>query len=93
MVTYGFFSTTVASTLAEKVVIDCAAYYKFQQEHKPELTALKPEISAQGSEDSNEDVGEEQMSTSSGMTDGQCMLAVSFVRGYALKSKEWCKSF
>lgn len=75
--------------LSERIIVDAEAYYKFQYYPIPTLKSLDaPGFPGTGlNNEPHGDDGNDGGARS--LTDEECLIAVPYVRGFALETKEW----
>ncbi|KAH0557005.1 hypothetical protein GP486_005209 [Trichoglossum hirsutum] len=88
----------IRETVSGRVVIDAYAFYKCQNKEVPKLSqnaaggspakTINKSAEASGGHDPGEKERHEELHP---LTDIECITAVSRVKGFDLKSKEWCE--
>jgi hypothetical protein len=85
--------------ISDRVIVDAGAYYELQREDPPTLKTFSSlettgdiveETTKIGQRDSDlrSSVRTEDLPA---LTDEQCLIAVTTVKGFVLNRKEWCK--
>ncbi|KAL5585960.1 hypothetical protein FOBRF1_015830 [Fusarium oxysporum] len=78
--------------LSERIIVDAYAFYKFKYKYVPQLSDLDGEEGLEGP-DSHSVVSNDYSSTqqSTFLTEEEYIIAIPYVRRFALKSKTWYK--